>query len=166
MLALLDHYRTNDCIEVYFVGDILNFDAAAAWLETGIVVGKSSNRFTLAHEFGHAFGWVDIFHERKGRNAQGREVMFTLSERTNVVNEAYFSSHPWDWGEESGRGFYGRSDTLAATIDRLLMHGRVSEWPGDIPDGRVFGMSRSITKGLRKIGAVEIEKRDRKVYSK
>ena len=36
----------------------------------------------------------------------------------------------------------------------------------DIPDGRVFGMSRSFTKGHLKVGAAEIEKRDWKVYSK
>ncbi len=138
------HSATADgTAKVYFVGEILNLYVAAAWLETGIVMDRSANRFTLAHELGHALGLTDIYHEQEGMDAQGRKAMFTLGERANAAKSGYFSSHPWDWGEETGRGFYGRGDTLAATIERLLMHGRVSGWPGDIPDGRVFGMSRS-----------------------
>ena len=120
----------------------------------------------MADTTGEMLGLTDIYHERKGHDAQGREVMFRLSERGDAVKSIYFPSYPWDWGDETGRGFYGRGDTLAATIERLLMHGRASEWPGDLPDGRVFGMSRSFTKGHLKVGAAEIEKRDWKVYSK
>ena len=59
-----------------------------------------------------------------------------------------------------------RSDTLAATIDRLLMHGHEHGWTGDIPDRRVLGLSKTVRGGCQKVGATEIEKDDRKVFTR
>ena len=166
MLSFLDNYKTNDCVEVYYIGQILNLDAAAAWLETGIVVSKSSNRFTLAHEFGHALGLKDIYYRVQVENSYGHIVDRWLPSRDKIVIPNYFRSWPYDWGDETGRGFYGRSDTLATTIDRLLMNGYDRQWTGDIPDGRLLGLAKNADVDFQKVGVREIKKKDSEVFSK
>jgi hypothetical protein len=166
MAALLDSYRMNDCVEVYFTGTLLNSSAAAFYQRFGIVVGKAANRFVLAHELGHALGLKDVYYMVPGVDTQGRKVRFWLPSRKEIARSGHFDSWPYDWGEETGRGFYGRGDTLAATIDRLLMHGHEHGWTGDIPDRRVLGLSKTVRVGCQKVGATEIEKDDRKVFTR
>jgi len=166
MVALLDHYRTNDCVEVYFTGALRNTKMAAFYQRFGIVVSKAANRFALAHELGHALGLKDIYYMVPSEAAQGREVISWLPLRNNIIKSYYFDSWPYDWGDETGRGFYGRGDTLATTIDRLLMHGHERGWTGDIPDRRVRGLSKKAKDGYQKVGATEIEKDDRKVFTR
>ena len=166
MLSLLDNYKANDCVEVYYIGEILNLDAAAAWLETGIVVSKSSNRFTLAHELGHALGLKDIYYRVQVENSYGHIVDRWLPSRDEIVIPNYFRSWPYDWGDETGRGFYGHSDTLAVTIDRLLMNGYNRQWTGDIPDGRLLGLANDADVDFQKVGVREIKKKDSEVFSK
>ena len=82
-----------------------------------------------------------------------------------------FSDHGRDWCHETGRGFYRASDTIASTIDMLLMCGiedgtNVNRVVGDIPSGAVFGLSKVLDKDHQNVGASGIEPSNRKVYSR
>ena len=94
------------------------------------------------------------------------EPLRRLVSMTQVNATGHFYAGSRDWGDETGRGFYGKNDTLARIIDRLLMYGHEHEWTGDIPDWRVFGLSKTPKKGHRKVGASEIEENDRKVFTR
>ena len=166
MISLLGHCRTNDCIEVYFTGSILNYDADAFTCVSGIVVDRDSGDHVLAHELGHALGLHDIYHHLPGVDSIGRKAMFRLKERRNVVEVGYFSSRVKDWGYEHGRGFYEQCDVLASVIDKLLMHGLYADGAGDIPDGCVHGLSKAHNKGFQNVGAGDIKKENWSVFSK
>ena len=135
-LRLVDTYSAGDCIEVYYTGNVVGGDnPVAGCCGFGIIVGRDAVPPTLAHEIGHSFGLTDIYDGIvSGTNRQ-----FVVASDLDVpLVGGDFSSHPEDWGAESGRGFYGHDDTHLATIRQLLMFGRLSS-NLDIPFGSVRG---------------------------
>ena len=146
-------------VSMYFLGAIRLSDAAAFKCRSNVVVGRAASRESLAHELGHVLGLKDIYYEMIGEH-NGRPARFRLAIRNNPVSLETFKPRTDDWGDETGRGFYERSDTIASIIKRLLMHGVVEEdkahGVGDIPDGPVYGLSADIQKGLQNVGASNI----------
>ena len=170
MVSLLNSYRTNDCVEVYFTGSLRCPTMNAVTCPFGVIISKTHTKHTLAHELGHAIGLKDIFHRLEVEDG-GQIFTFNLGIRTNTVCKAIFADFGHDWHLETGYGFYERGDTIASIIGKLLMCGveevganEVSY--GDIPYGQVYGLSKYLEKGYQKVGASDIEPSNGKVYSK
>ena len=146
-------------VSMYFLGVIRLSDAAAFKCRSNVVIGRAASQESLAHELGHVLGLKDIYYEVIGEH-NGRPARLRLGIGGNPVSLETFKPRTDDWGDETGRGFYERSDTIASIIKRLLMHGVVEEdkahGVGDIPDGPVYGLSADIQKGLQNVGATNI----------
>ena len=92
--------------------------------------------------------------------------------RGECISKVCFASAR-DWGRESGRGFYGKSDTVSSIVFTLLMSGIPNGAYGlgfDIPDGEVkaVGADAAIAGSgeMIPVGATHIEPENRKVFSK
>ena len=97
----------------------------------------------------------DIYYTKVGEY-DGKPVNIRLGIRNNPVSFETFRPRTGDWGDETGRGFYERDDTLASIIGRLLMHGVKKQKQndvGDIPDSQVYGISKDNQKGFQNVGA-------------
>ena len=170
MMTLLNNYKTNDCVEVYFVGGIVNPSVAAITTEFGVIIGRTDFKYVLAHELGHTLGLKDICHSVQVA-ANGTNTIWSLGARLNPLDKHVFTDHEHDWRRETGRGFYENCDTIASTIDMLLMLGVESSTStnnviGDIPSGKVYGLSKILDKDHQNVGASGIEPSNEKVYSK
>jgi len=168
--SLLNNYRANDCVEVYFTGSLRNPKMNAVTCPLGVIISKIHTQHTLAHELGHALGLKDILRRLEVDDG-GQIITFNLGIGGNVVDRIIFADVGHDWGQEVGRGFYARSDTIASVIDKLLMCGAEDTdseevFYGDIPQGQVYGLSKYLEKDYQKVGASDIETSNRKVYSK
>ena len=138
---------------MYFVGAITNSNAVGFRSGSNIVIGKESPKAGLAHELGHFLGLKDIYYVKVGVY-NGELALIRLNIRNDPVSFETFRPGTGDWGDETGRGFYERDDTLASVIDRLLMHGikKLTD-VGDIPDNQVYGISKDDQRGFQNVGA-------------
>lgn len=151
--ALFNEYETAEGVTMYFVGAITNSNAVGFRSGSNIVIGKESPKAGLAHELGHFLGLKDIYYVKVGVY-NGEPALIRLNIRNDPVSFETFRPGTGDWGDETGRGFYERDDTLASVIDRLLMHGikKLTD-VGDIPDNQVYGISKDDQKGFQNVGA-------------
>ena len=173
---LLDYYQssvgyvTNDCVEVYFTGVLAKDTALAFCSNFGIVMGRDYRSLTLAHELGHSLGLNDCYSWCR-RNVVG-ELSYDASLPGSVlpVDINYFCSCDRDWGKESGRGFYARSDTRKAIMNYFLMNGYSTSTGMDIPDGRVLSLRGYGEFGGEvkesKIGAGHFKRTNKEVYTR
>ncbi len=166
--ALLDHYQTNDCIELYFLGNIDNGSTQGFRHSKGVVVAKSSDVYTLAHEIGHRLGLNDCY-PYVGHKVAGTNTWTFLPGCSAPVNHALLTGRR-DWGLESGRGFYEQGDTPMSVYKNYLMYGYTAPLTKDIPDGRVFSLwdgARSTNDvWYAEIGAEGINTNNLEVYTK
>ena len=151
--ALFNEYEAAEGVTMYFVGAITNSNAVGFRSGSNIVIGKESPKAGLAHELGHFLGLKDIYYVKVGVY-NGEPALIRLNIRNDPVSFETFRPGTGDWGDETGRGFYERDDTLASVIDRLLMHGikKLTD-VGDIPDNQVYGISKDDQKGFQNVGA-------------
>ena len=166
---LYDHHQGNDCVEVYYLGSISsawNPNTVANHNEGGVLISRGAEVTTLAHELGHVLGLWDCF--AAANNGKG----VPMSNHDNCLSGGCFASAK-DWGAETGRGFYGKTDTVSSAIYRLLMTGFPNGAYGlgmDIPDGMVKAVRVDIgTAGegeFLPVGAQQIEPDNGKVFSK
>lgn len=107
-------------LEVYFVETIT--DGTDAFCATsGVVVSRSYNRTTLAHEVGHACGLKDVY-------VGHRETSLTV---TGMPCKVW---SPLDWG------WYPDFVTQEVLIKRLLMYGVDTADKGDISRGDIYAL--------------------------
>ena len=166
---LYNHYQSNDCVEVFYLGSISsawNPNMVACHSEGGVLISNNAEESTLAHELGHVLGLWDCF--AAANNGKG----VRMSNHDACLSRGCFASTK-DWGAETGRGFYGKSDTVSSTIYRLLMTGFPNGAYGlgmDIPDGMVKAVRGDIgTAGegdFVPVGALQIKPDNGKVFSK
>ena len=166
---LYDHHQGNDCVEVYYLGSISsawNKNMVACHNDGGVLISRRAAITTLAHELGHVLGLQDCY------DAAGNGYGAPMLGRGECVLKERFASAQ-DWGRESGRGFYGKSDTVSSIVFTLLMSGIPNGAYGlgfDIPDGEVkaVGADAAIAGSgeMIPVGATHIEPENRKVFSK
>ena len=136
---LVANYSARDCVKVYFLGALQGEKVNARKTQSGILVTRMAKDTTLAHELGHAVGLGDCYWYSK---RQDRPLVF-LSDLNDTVDHAFFLFTEKDWGLESGRGFYEKSDTRRVVMSRMLMHGVGMGERADIPNGVVFSLRRN-----------------------
>ena len=166
LAALLNHHRDNDCVEVYFIGLMPDNKLNAISTPLGIVICRHSDHNVLAHELGHALGLNDIYYYRDIIDDNGQVFRMQLGVRNNVVDAGVFVTGGRDWGDEHGRGFYESNETIATTLERLLMYGLDKDGTADIPDGSVYGLSKLLDKGHQKVGASGFKSKNQEIYSR
>lgn len=112
-------------LDCYFVKEIYVDGMAVAGMggQIGTIISVSGNELTLAHEFGHVYGLVDIYDENS-----------TVVIRSTVSRETM----PMDWNGGTGQRYYQSGTRLETLIRRLLMYGVQGEG-ADITKGDVFG---------------------------
>ena len=164
MLTLFDHYKMNDCVEVYFVGDLTNGNATAVWTPTGIAIGRQANTSSIAHELGHALRLLDCLFLKRSQYEDGSYV--SIFPETQVIDRSHFKPGTGDWGGETGRGFYKKADTYRNIQMDLLMYGFKKLGKCDIPDCQMHGSDSRYRIGFPPIGASDIANDNGKVYSK
>ena len=117
-VALFDEYEAAEGVTMYFVGAITNSNAVGFRLGSNVVIGRESPKEGLAHELGHYLGLKDIYYAKVGVH-DGKTANIRLRIRNDTVSFESFKPRTGDWGDETGRGFYERSDSLASVIDGL-----------------------------------------------
>ena len=163
---LVANYTARDCVKVYFLGALKGENANALKTPSGILVTRMAKDTTLAHELGHAVGLGDCYWYSK---RQDRPLVF-LSDLNDTVDHAFFLFTEKDWGLESGRGFYEKSDTRRVVMSRMLMHGVGMGERADIPNGVVFSLRRNAYSPQQtfypRVGADHIVPNNSEVLSK
>ena len=90
--------------------------------------------------------------------------------RNDTVDRDFFFSSEYDWGTESGRGFYEKSDTRKNIMSKMLMHGVNTGIRADIPNGRVISLRRNAASPQQtsypRVGADYVAPKISEVYSK
>jgi len=130
-----------DGLELYFVEGVGDgTEPHGAYNYRGIIVRNSADSIVLAHEFGHACGWVDIF-----------------AERDRMVPDLFMSNVkaawlPDDWNNGTGCRFYDMTLLQEGAIRRLLMHGEKNASQCDMPGGGVFGLPKSGSADILNVG--------------
>ena len=165
---LLDTYSSNDCVEVYCLGDFIETKVWGLWTRKGIALCKHCPSTVLAHELGHAFGLQDCYVEKK----DDQDVAFVMANADSSIASDMFGSVPVDWCAGSGRGFTEASDTRQKTIMTLLMHGcarKLARNGFDIPAGTVKALHENSSEGTDvghvNVGAEQIKPSNTGVYS-
>ena len=128
-------------LEIYFItGNGSNMEPLGKHSPSGIILKASVSSVVLAHEFGHACVWADIYASRNNCTPS------ILYESPQV------SWMPHDWNNGTGCRFYSQLKSQSDIILRLLMHGVNAGGQSDIPSGGVFGLGNDGGTGLMNIG--------------
>ena len=165
-IALLNAYTNRDCIEVYYVSQIINSKAAAFCCNKGIVMSSKGSVYSLAHELGHALGASDCYARTDESVSVSRWFGTVLPRKTN------FGSAVRDWGGTAeGRGFCAKADRHASFLNKCLMNGFDGYHQADIPDGSVLSLKKearsNVDRWLAPVGAISFEgKTNEEVYSR
>ena len=165
-IALLNAYTNRDCIEVYYVSQIINSKAAAFCCNKGIVMSSKGSVYSLAHELGHALGASDCYARTDESVSVSRWFGTVLPRKTN------FGSAVRDWGGSAeGRGFCAKADRHASFLNKCLMNGFDGYHQADIPDGSVLSLKKearsNVDRWLAPVGAISFEgKTNEEVYSR
>ena len=165
---LLDTYSEHDCVEVYCLGQFLEFKAWGAHSRKGIALCKDSPSTVLAHELGHALGLGDCYAYKPISHED--EIAMTNSGAPVAVD--MFESVVNDWCAGSGRGFTELSDDRRRNIMDLLMHGCATKHARngfDIPSGKIRALHANSSTGedvgYVSVGAEQIRPNNTEVYS-
>ena len=165
---LLDTYSEHDCVEVYCLGQFLDFKAWGLHTRKGIALCKDSPSTVLAHELGHALGLVDCYAYKPISDED--EIAMTNADATLAAD--MFGSVANDWCAGSGRGFTGSADVRGKNIMDLLMHGCAGVYTRngfDIPSGKVKALHANSSTGedvgYVSVGAEQIRQNNTEVYS-
>ena len=162
-VALMNTYTNHDCIELYFVGTIINNNAAAFRSPIGIAVSQKATSHVVAHEIGHALGLRDCYNYSEVSRSTTR----AFSEID--ISRACFVAQTRDWGGAHGRGFYAKSDKYALVQQSFLMYGMDGFTSVDIPDGSVLSISNKATSVSSAyhvpVGVSAIKQNNSEVYS-
>ena len=152
---------------MYFLGSLKREDGITARkTSSGIIITKKAGGTTIAHELGHVLGLDDCywFYKSKGRPA----VYMPYADAT--VDHAFFMFSENDWGQESGRGFYEKSDTRRSVMSKMLMHGFNMGTRADVPNNLVFSLRGKATSPQQttypRVGADYIVQQNLEVYSR
>ena len=135
---LFNTYTSNDCIELYFIGSVVGGGANALWNEFGIGVTRNATPRGFAHEILHAFGLSDCFSYNY-QESNGQPVWLYASFYNEQVTRSTLTGQG-DWGVETGRGFYEKSDTHGILFEKLLMFGYDAPDAADIPSGEILSL--------------------------
>ena len=141
---LFDSHTGTGGLEIYFVKEIYDTNGWVVWgvnSAHGCAVATNGNFRTLAHEIGHACGLHDIYDTRSDLAAAV----------TGEVREAWA---PDDWNGGPGPLYYEPGLEQAELVRRLLMYGYggTAIVKGDIPLGRVLGITWNGQTNLVKVG--------------
>ena len=165
--SLVSNHTAHDCIKMYFLGSLKREDGITARkTSSGIIFTKKAGGTTIAHELGHVLGLDDCywFYKSKGRPA----VYMPYADAT--VDHAFFMFSENDWGQESGRGFYEKSDTRRSVMSKMLMHGFNMGTRADVPNNLVFSLRGKATSPQQttypRVGADYIVQHNLEVYSR
>ncbi|MCQ2394772.1 MAG: hypothetical protein MJ249_10835, partial [Kiritimatiellae bacterium] len=164
LLDLVNHYQANDSVELYFVGDLTNGNAVAVWTPLGIVVGRNANPNSLAHELGHALKLLDCRFFKP--SVSDPNYFVSIVPRSKLIDRMDFKPISGDWGDETGRGFYGKTDTFIGIQMKLLMFGGKVPGKCDIPDCQMRGTDSFYREGFPPIGASDITNDAERIKSK
>ena len=130
-----------DGLELYFVAGIGDgTEPHGMYNSHGIIVRNAADAIVLAHEFGHACGWVDIYADRNH---------VVPAELMTVVRNGWM---PNDWNNGTGCRFYDPLLTQESAIRRILMHGEKNDSQSDIPGGSVVGLPKSGSADMLNVG--------------
>ena len=165
---LFNTYTSNDCIELYFIGSVVGGGANALWNEFGIGVTRNATPRGFAHEILHAFGLSDCFSYNY-QESNGQPVWLYASFYNEQVTRSTLTGQG-DWGVETGRGFYEKSDTHGILFEKLLMFGYDAPDATDIPSGGILSLKEypvSTNDTIRvPIGCEGMKKNEVEVFSK
>ena len=135
---MFNTYTTNDCIELYFIGSVVGGGANAFWNEFGIGVTRNATPRGFAHEILHAFGLSDCYSYNY-QESNGQPVWLYASFYHEQVTRLTLTGQG-DWGIETGRGFYEKSDTHGILFEKFLMFGYDVPDATDIPSGSILSL--------------------------
>ena len=130
---LTDTYTRQDCIEVYFIGDLSNSRTIGVKTDYGVIITKAATSQTLAHELAHVLGLADCYEKANG---------LLIDHGNEPVTKERLLHYDRDWGRECGRGFYEKDDTLVKIIQSYLMNGISMSARIDIPHGAVHAWAK------------------------
>lgn len=140
--SIVNYTNGTEAIEMYFNQTIAGANGLAN--QNGLLIARSGNSNTVAHELGHVHGFPDIYVTRPESNL--------------VAGSAAKEFLPADWGSGSEEGYYPPGILQSSIIYRLLMYGVGSDSKRDIPLGNIHGLwypesySRPIREGLVPLG--------------
>ena len=134
-------------LELYFVNEFYGISGNPMGTRGcsngfGLVVKKTGDAITLAHEIGHSLGLFDIYISND-ESDEGISSADALSVETDFVQQAFLSL---DWsGENHGSGtggtrYYSSGLTMRRLIPRLLMYGIYVKGKRDLTLGSVYGV--------------------------
>ena len=154
VLDMLDQYGGAEYVSLYFVGTFSEENVAAFRFLSGIFLTRTSGAATLAHELGHYLGLEDCYSYHSCTNGG----FAFLTSAYSPVSASDFSDRKYDWGEETGRGFYEATDTTESLMHKLLMYGITDGEGEDIPGDTMVSLDMSnISNAIpAKVGAKHI----------
>ena len=176
--SLVQAHNVSGCINVYFVGDIRKGAGDKGKpnglrLPSCVLVKSGSSAQTLAHEFGHALGLSDCYdHYSFSEEEYGGRPPLNVEDPDLPISASRFKSRPRDWGDETGRGFYAKTDSYRRILWQFLLFGAEIEYnySYDIPDGAVECINNNnhpeLSIGAGAIGATGINPTNEGVYAK
>ena len=163
---LVANHTACDCVKVYFLGSLKYDKVTARTTPSGILMTSLATEATLAHELGHVMGLNDCYWYRKRKNRP----TVHLATADDTVDHAFFFFSERDWGLESGRGFYEKTDTQKVIMSKMLMYGVGKGTKADIPNRVVISLRRNATTPQQTfyphVGADHIVPQNSEVYSR